>query len=81
MKSLTFKIIIGILSVPSFASAYGPGMMSGNGMGWFGLIIMGLFWAALIGVIFLFVKWIIPSDRTEKNDGTYIPRERNAAGK
>jgi putative membrane protein len=42
----------------------GPGMMGGGwGMGWFGMIIMLVFWIlVIIGLVFL-IKWLIQSTR------------------
>ncbi len=43
---------------------HGPGMMNwGFGMGWFGLITMGIFWIVIIvGIIFL-IRWLVVSSR------------------
>ena len=45
-----------------YGQGMGPGMMGwGYGMGWFGLIIMGIFWiAVIVGIIFL-IRWIFVS--------------------
>jgi putative membrane protein len=45
----------------------GPGMMGGYGMGygmgWFGFIIMVVFWIAVIVGIFALIRWLIVSSR------------------
>ena len=39
----------------------GPGMMGNWGMGWFGMILMMIFWVlVIVGLVFL-VKWLIQS--------------------
>ena len=44
---------------------HGPGMMGwGFGMGWFGGIIMVIFWIAVIVGIVLLIRWLIISTRT-----------------
>jgi putative membrane protein len=44
---------------------HGPGMMGwGSGMGWFGGIIMVIFWIAVIVGIILLIRWLIISTRT-----------------
>ena len=44
---------------------HGPGMMGwGSGMGWFGGIIMVIFWIAVIVGIVLLIRWLIISTRT-----------------
>jgi len=64
----------------------GSGMMSGYGMGWFGGIVMILFWILiLVGLVFL-IKWLIQStgrDKTSGSDGNRsleILKERYAKG-
>ena len=64
----------------------GPGMMGGYGMGWFGGILMVVFWILIIvGLVFL-IKWLIQStgrDRTIGNGGNRsleILKERYAKG-
>ncbi len=43
---------------------YGPGMMGwGYGMGWFGPILMAVFWVALIAGIVFLVRWAAVSGR------------------
>ncbi len=42
---------------------HGPGMMGEYGMGWFGPIIMLVFWIALVvGIVFL-IRWLVVSAR------------------
>jgi putative membrane protein len=45
-----------------YGQGMGPGMMGwGYGMGWFGMIIMALFWiAVIVGIIFL-IRWLFVS--------------------
>ena len=64
----------------------GPGMMGGYGMGWFGGILMVVFWILIIvGLVFL-IKWLIQStgrDRTIGSGGNRsleILKERYAKG-
>ena len=64
----------------------GPGMMSGWGMGWFGMIFMLVFWVLVIlGLIFL-IKWLIQNTRKDagtSNGGSKaleILKERYARG-
>lgn len=64
----------------------GPGMMGGYGMGWFGGILMVVFWILIIvGLVFL-IKWLIQStgrDRTIGSGGDRsleILKERYAKG-
>jgi putative membrane protein len=64
----------------------GPGMMGGYGMGWFGGILMIVFWILiLVGLVFL-IKWLIQStgrDKASGSDGNRsieILKERYAKG-
>ena len=64
----------------------GPGMMGGYGMGWFGGILMIVFWILIIvGLVFL-IKWLIQStgrDKTSERGGNRpleILKERYARG-
>lgn len=44
----------------------GPGMMGGNGFGWWGIgmgILMLLFWALIIGGVVLLILWIVRQER------------------
>jgi putative membrane protein len=43
---------------------HGPGMMGwGFGMGWFGLIMMGVFWILIIVAIIFLIRWLVVSSR------------------
>jgi putative membrane protein len=43
---------------------HGPGMMGwASGMGWFGGIIMVLFWIAIIVGVILLIRWLIVSTK------------------
>jgi putative membrane protein len=64
----------------------GPGMMGGYGMGWFGGILMIVFWILIIvGLVFL-IKWLIQSTGRDKTSGSSgnrsleILKERYARG-
>jgi putative membrane protein len=64
----------------------GPGMMGGYGMGWFGSILMIVFWVLiLVGLVFL-IKWLIQSTGRDKISGSggdrslEILKERYAKG-
>lgn len=48
----------------------GPGMMGwGYGMGWFGTVIMAVFWVAVIvGIIFL-IRWLVVSTHGSAHRG------------
>lgn len=50
---------------------HGPGMMGwGYGMGWFGTIIMAVFWiAVIVGIVFL-IRWLALSMRTGSHGTT-----------
>jgi putative membrane protein len=64
----------------------GPGMMGGYGMGWFGSILIIVFWILiLVGLIFL-IRWLIQSTGRHKTTGNgsnralEILKERYARG-
>jgi putative membrane protein len=64
----------------------GPGMMGGYGTGWFGGIVMIVFWILiLVGLVFL-IKWLIQSTGRDKATGSSgnrsleILKERYAKG-
>ncbi len=64
----------------------GSGMMGGYGMGWFGGILMIVFWILiLVGLVFL-IKWLIQSTGRDKTTGSggnralEILKERYAKG-
>jgi putative membrane protein len=44
----------------------GPGMMGGYGygMGWFGMILMMVFWVAVIVGIVVLIRWLIVTSRS-----------------
>ncbi|MCK9274851.1 MAG: SHOCT domain-containing protein [Syntrophales bacterium] len=63
------------------------GMMDGWGMGWFGGIIMILFWILVIAGLILFVKWLVQNtkggsqaDSRDPSRALDILRERYARG-
>ena len=69
------NFIIGVLEDilvqgPGYDWGIGPGMMGrGYGMGWFGPIIMIVFWiAAIVGIVFL-IRWLILSTRPAAQGG------------
>jgi len=43
---------------------YGPGMMPWWMMGWFGPIIMVIFWGAVIVALIFLIRWLVTSPRT-----------------
>ena len=64
----------------------GSGMMGGYGMGWFGGIVMIVFWILiLVGLVFL-IKWLVQSTSRDKITGSSgdrsleILKERYAKG-
>ncbi len=65
----------------------GPGMMGwGDGMGWFGPILMTVFWIAVIVAIGLLIRWLIlssraPRGKTEQSDSALeVLKKRYARG-
>ena len=65
----------------------GPGMMGmGQGMGWFGMIIMAAFWIAIIVGIVILIRWLVISTRpdgqrtTAGNSALEILKTRYARG-
>jgi len=65
----------------------GPGMMGGGwGMGWFGMVIMLVFWVlVIVGLVYL-IKWLARSSRGEAqvpragSNALEILKERYARG-
>jgi uncharacterized membrane protein len=53
-----------VVQAPGYEWGHGPGMMGwGYGTGWFGSVLMSVFWIALIvGIIFL-IRWLAVSTR------------------
>ena len=91
-------ILVGFLSIPLIRTqvhaqtgqyggwGMGPGMMGGWGTGWFGGILMIVFWVLiLVGLIFL-IRWLIQSTGRHKMTGNgsnralEILKERYARG-
>ncbi len=65
----------------------GPGMWTwGFHMGWFPIILVGLFWIAVIVAILLFIRWLIVStghrnrDARPKDSALEVLRMRYAKG-
>lgn len=63
----------------------GPGMM--GGMGWFGMILMIVFWVLVIIGLILLIKWLLIQTRSGSSDtskpsssGLDILKERYARG-
>ena len=72
-----------------WADTAGPGdyyghMMGGYGFGYgpgfFGVGMMILFWAIVIGAAVLVVRWLMERDRTSRNSALDILKERLARG-
>ena len=82
MKSsgVVFKIFISIVSLVLFKDevlaqyrdyygwGMGPGMMGWENMGWFSPIFMMFFWALLIVLIVLLIRWPLSSGHTGNQD-------------
>ncbi len=96
MKKTFFllTVLLGMGS-ESFAQGYGgwgmgPGMMGwgmGYGMGWLWMIIMIVFWVAVIVGIVLLIRWLVLSTRTasshhkqEEESALEILKKRYARG-
>jgi putative membrane protein len=99
-KILLSKIPIVVLMVMAFFSAkpalaqwgknqgrqMGLGMMGGWGMGWFGGILMIIFWILIVVALVYFIRWLIPStgrkhiDVAGSNRALEILQERYARG-
>jgi putative membrane protein len=71
--SVVFTVLRDILTQwRGYDYGHGPGMMGwGSGLGWFGGIIMAIFWIAVIVGIILLIRWVIISTRTASH-GTSI---------
>ena len=97
-KIFQFLFVFTIIALSCFAGdsfaqgrgydwGHGPGMMGwGYGMGWIGMIIMAVFWiAVIVGIVFL-IRWLILSTRAEghkahsENSALEILRKRYARG-
>lgn len=83
----TSVLVTFLLIGPLHAHQMGPGMMGwGYGMGWFGTIIMAVFWVAILVGIVLLIRWLIISTRTEgrkafeENSALEILKRRYAQG-
>ena len=97
-KIFQFLFLLTIVALSTFAGdafaqwrgsdwGHGPGMMGwGYGMGWIGMIIMAVFWiAVIVGIVFL-IRWLVLSTRAEghkapsENSALEILRKRYARG-
>ncbi|UCD83033.1 MAG: SHOCT domain-containing protein [Desulfobacterales bacterium] len=64
----------------------GPGMMGGWGMGWFGGIIMIIFWILILVALVFLIKWLVQSTSRNQagpaggNRALEILKERYARG-
>ena len=66
---------------------HGPGMMDwGHGMGWFGFVMMGVFWILIIVAIIFAIRWLVVSSRggshSQKSEETVLEilKKRYARG-
>ncbi len=87
MKRIRNWALPAVLSLPALPAFADPGnygydgyMMGGHGF--FGGVMMLLFWIVIIGVIVLAVRWLGDSDRSraKDSDAMNILRERLARG-
>ena len=57
-----------------YGCGMGPGMMGNWGMGWFGMILMMVFWIlVIIGLVFL-IKWLIQTTSSGNTDRRTGPK-------
>ncbi|WP_206615553.1 SHOCT domain-containing protein [Solirhodobacter olei] len=87
LKTLAIALPLNAVAIAALADAPGPGnyyghMMGGYGYGpgFFGMGVMILFWAILIGAVVIAVRWLMERDHKRSNSALDILKERLARG-